>query len=399
MEIRPETPSKEYSENIIIIDWLSVTFHDVSLDYIKYLLGLHTPDIPWRDELANRNGYPKQMSFSNIALRYGADKAENYRNDTDKTADQKVRYDMGIQLDMSGNGCRAFETFGHGDWMKLFQDILSLDTKVNITRIDLSYDDHDGILPMRRIADDTRYENWTGSPSKWAVYESGDQRNKLRGLTSYIGSKSSQVYLRIYDKAAERLFGSDRHWIRVELVLRHDRANAAVQEILNRNDVGEVLCGVLRNYCCFREESADSNKSRWPIADYWEKLLNGAQRVRLFSSPGEEYNFKKTYDSMINQYGQALQVVFRLRGTLAGLLNECRAAHPKLKPKYERAIEEEKALAALEHARLKKLREELALSYDENFPIIPGQMDMAEIFPDTDNPGAAGPRYKIPEKL
>ena len=106
------------SENKIIIDWLSVTFFDVTTDYIKSLLGLDTPDIYWRDELCYRNGYPRQASFSNIAIRYGAEIADNWTSDNIKTADQKVRTDMGIQLDMSGNGCRALETYGYGGVLK-----------------------------------------------------------------------------------------------------------------------------------------------------------------------------------------------------------------------------------------------------------------------------------------
>ena len=401
MENLPEKMNLPHSQNLITVDWLSVTFHDVTTDYVKALLGLDTPDIPWRDELTNRNGYPRQLSFNNIAIRYGADNADNYKNDLEKTADQKVRYDMGIQLDMSGNGCRAFGSYStHPDWIKLFRDILSLDTKVNITRIDLAFDDRDGILPIERIVQDTRSGYWTGPAKKWVVYESGDQENNLIGRTVYIGSPSSMIRLRIYDKAAERAYSDgEKHWIRVELVLRHDRANAAAQEILDRNDIGEVLLGLLKNYCCFREESYDSNKSRWPITEYWQKLLDDVQRIRLFSAPGEEYNFKKTHDALVSQYGQALQVIAQLGGSLSQFLVECKHAHPDLKPKYRQYIEEVKYQRALEIARIQRIRAENALSYDENFPIIPGQIDMAEIWPDENNSGAAGPRYKILDDL
>ncbi len=398
MEKLRNTTDAVCSENIIVIDWLSVTFFDVTPDHIKALLGLNTQDIDWRDELCYRNGYPRQISFSNIAIRYGADKVENWTTDEKKSADDKVRFDMGIQLDMSGNGCRAFESYGHSDWIKLLSDICALGKGAQFTRIDLSYDDRDGILPMQRIMCDTEDEYWTGAPSKWMTYRSGDQRNKLKGKTAYIGSKSSQVYLRIYDKAAEREFSEDDnvHWIRVELVLRHDRSNAAVQEILQRNDVGEVLCGVLKNYCCFREPSNDSNKSRWPVAEYWEKLLNGVQRIRLFSAPGEAYNFKKTEEFMIAQWGQAIQTFYEIHKSMIDLLSMCRKAHPQLKPKYQKAIEEMKLQAKMEQQKRDLIRKELALSYDENFPIIDGQIDIADIFPINDNPGAAGPRYKIP---
>ena len=393
------------SENKIIIDWLSVTFFDVTPDHIKALLGLDTPDIDWRDELSYRNGYPRQASFANIAIRYGADKVENWTSDENKTAEQKVNCEMGIQLDMSGTGCRALETYSSRaidkelNWPMLFREMLELDAKAHFTRLDLAYDDKEGLLPMNRIMCDTEDEYWTGSPSKWRIVKSGDQRNKLKGNTAYIGSNKSMVFLRIYDKAAEREYTEDDnlHWIRVELVLRHDRAQAAAQEIIQRYSVGEVMCGVLKNYCCFRVPSNDSNKSRWPIADYWEKLLDGVQRIRLFSAPGEEYNFKKTEDFMIAQWGQVIQAYYEIHGTIVSLLQESRKVHPNLKPKYKKAIEEATLQAKREQAARQKFREQYLCSYDENFPILTGQMDMADIFPTSDNPGTAGPRYKIPE--
>ena len=408
MENLEKTTAPLESENKIIIDWLSVTFFDVTPDYIKSLLGLDTPDIDWRDELCYRNGYPRQASFSNIAIRYGAENADNWTSDNIKTADQKVRIDMGIQLDMSGNGCRAFETYAYGGqlgedaWYKLLSDICALGASAHFTRIDLAFDDkppigEKGILPIRCIAEDTRCCNWTGPAKKWNIQESGDQDNHLHGLTIYIGSPKSMIRMRIYDKAAERGFDSSVHWVRVELVHRHDRAQAAVQEILNRGSIGEVMCGVLRNYCCYREEGIDSNKSRWPIADYWEKLLGEIPRIRLFSAPGEEYNFKKTEDFMIAQWGQAIQAYYQIHGSVVSLLQVSRKAHPDLKPKYKKAIEEAKLQAKREQEARQKIREEYLCSYDENFPIISGQMDMADIFPISDNPGAAGPRYKIPD--
>jgi len=125
-----------------------------------------------------------------------------------------------------------------------------------------------------------------------------------------------------------------------------------------------VMCGVLRNYCCFREEGIDSNKSRWPIADYWEKLLDGVQRIRLFSAPGEEYNFKKTEEFMIAQWGQAIQAFYAIHNSMSELLSLCRKAHPELKPKYKKAIEEVLLQAKREQAERQKFREQYLCSYD-----------------------------------
>lgn len=64
-----------------------------------------------------------------------------------------------------------------------------------------------------------------------------------KGYTQYIGKKASEVYCRIYDKAAE--MGVEQDHTRVELILRHSRANHAAREIVHRPDFrGLVLAYV-----------------------------------------------------------------------------------------------------------------------------------------------------------
>lgn len=378
-----ENQAEASKENAILVDWLTVVLHGVEVSDVQRVLGLDAADIDWEDRLAFRHGYPRQFTFANICIRYGADNIENYKDTEKSTAAQKVRFDMGICLDMSGNACRAFETYGHGDWIKLFSGLCDMGTKVNFTRIDLAYDDHTGVLDLNRIRLDVEDRNFTGVPRKAMVLWSDDQKEDIQGLTCYIGSEKSAVFIRIYDKAAERGF-KDRHWVRVELQLRIGRAIAAVAEILKEQDVGRTFSGVMRNYCCFREPSGDSNKSRWPIAPYWEALLNGIERIRLCISPGEPYNFRKTEEQMVYQYGQAIQAYIAIHGTIDTLIRACYKAHPQLKTKYKVAINEARQERKRATAALNKLRYDLGIyEFDlEEFPLITDQMDMAEIFGD-----------------
>lgn len=362
-------------DNAILVDWLTVTFHDIQVSDVKRLLGLDAPDIDWDERLVFQDGYPRQCTFANITIRYGADNAENYTNDKDKSAADKVRYDMGISLNMSGNGCRSFETYGSGDWLDLFTRICNLETRAVFTRLDLAFDDHTGILDINRIRQDVEDRNYTGSPKIASFVWKDDQETDIQGLTVYVGSRKSPIFVRIYNKAAERGF-NDRHWIRVEICMRKDRAMAAVAEILKLQDVGKTFCGVLRNYCCFRESAADTNKSRWPIADYWEKLLQGAERIRLWISPGEPYNFQKTEDQLIFQYGQALQAFVAIHGNIHILLKRSREAHPDLKKKYQMAIDDAKLQQRMYNEQIKKLRLDLGIVNPEDHW---HQLDLAEI--------------------
>ncbi len=340
-----------YSQNCILIDWLTVVMHDVTVDQVKQMLGLAGSNIPWDDRLRFINGYPRSCSWHNVNIRYGADDIENF---TGVTAADKVRFDMGICLDISGSGCRAFESYSQVGWIPLLMAISSLPGKVHFTRLDLAYDDHSGLLDLDRIEEDTRKRYFTGSPKKSKIVWSDDQETDVQGCTVYIGSEGSAVHLRIYDKTAERVAALSKedkrkidkqelvHWVRVELVLRDDRSHAAVDQIIGYDSPGIVFCGVLRNYCCFREPTGDSNKSRWPVADYWDQLLESVDRIRLWASPGEPYDMLKVREHFVNQWGQYLQLMDRL-GMLPDILRQARQRHPELNPKYQQCYDQYRA--------------------------------------------------------
>ena len=63
---------------------------------------------------------------------------------------------MGVAVEMSGQGCRTFETLSTLEtdamkkWRKLFDFIRSFGLK--ITRLDVAYDDHSGILDIGEVS-------------------------------------------------------------------------------------------------------------------------------------------------------------------------------------------------------------------------------------------------------
>lgn len=350
------------NENVFLIDWLTVVSHVDTVDSLKAKLGLSGIDIPWEDEVKFMNGYPLQTRFHGITISYGADREEFYKDAS------KARMDMGICLNLSGQGCRAFEEYGHGDWLKLFDYIFTSD-KYNITRLDLAYDDHSGILDINRIRYDTEAQNYV-SKSTWWLNEYGSP-----GCSVYIGSPTSQIRIRIYDKAAERGFDDGRHWIRVELQLRKDRAYVAAAELYKQQHIGRVVSGVLRNYLTYRVPSGDSNKSRWEICYYWQQLLFSMEKVSLWISPGEPYNFRKTVSWLQDAVAPALYTMYRVYGSLGSLFEPFQREQRSLSRKYDNVI--------AEHELQLKLKREQ--EYKACLEVLPGdpeviQMEMKEIF-------------------
>lgn len=328
--------------NVFLIDWLTFVAFGETVDFLKALLGLDSPSIPWEVEEKFRNGYPMQCYWNGITFSYGADDEKYYKDPS------KARNDMGICVNLSGTGCRCFETYGNGDWFHLFSYLFRntdyvaesqhIFKRYNITRLDLAYDDHNGILDINQIERDTRDRNYTSRSKYSEIVWSDNQNDDIHGLTIQIGSDKSDVKIRIYNKAAERGF-KDRHWIRTELQLRSDRAkNAAAQLVLNKH-IGRITSGILRNYLLFRTPSSDSNISRWPIADYWDSLILDMQRISLWAAPGEEYNFANTEYWLFKQYGAALSVISELHDPYY-VCQQARKLYPvsDLPPKYQKYL-------------------------------------------------------------
>lgn len=343
-----DTSVTQVTENIFLIDWLTVVYHGCTVDEVKESLGLLSSKIPWVDVEKYRNGYPCQSFWNGITISYGADDPAYAKDPT------KVRSDMGICLNLSGTGCRAFESHGHGDWFRLLQLYFTLNYKVpggvrekngqqysyHITRLDLAFDDHMGILDIYQLKRDTE-DRYYISKSKYAeILWSDHQEEDIQGLTIQIGSDKSDIKTRIYDKAAERGF-KDRHWIRIEIQLRDERAEAAAFDLVKNANIGYTFSGILNNYLSFRSPTEDTNKSRWPVADYWLALLTTMDLIKLWTSPGEEYNFAKTEYWLIKQYGQAIRVLDIIYDP-DYLIQRCRELYPfdDLAAKYRNVVKE-----------------------------------------------------------
>lgn len=276
------------SENVILFDWLTCTCQSDDPELWKEILGM--TGCAWEPLEKGRNGYKRGYYFGSIWILY--DGAEN----------------MGVCLEMSGLGCRSFEEHGTGDFISLFALIGSSEA-YHISRLDVAFDDHTGILDIEQLFNDSEDKLYI-SRSRTLRLEKEYKDNRC-GITVYHGSKKSDVLIRIYDKAVER-GAEDQHWIRVELQLRNDRA----AEFINQSaPVGEVFAGVLHNYLRYVvEDPLDQNRSRWPMQPYWEQLINGAHKIKLFITPGLEYNVAKLDHFSFEMAGPALKCCMDLYG-------------------------------------------------------------------------------------
>ena len=301
-------------EDIILYDWLSFTSKAHKPEDIIEILGL--TGVPWENTKGAR-GYKDRLYFSFISIHYNG------------------RDDMGVWCELTGQGCRTFESLSNlpNKWEDLFATIR--DQKLNITRLDVAYDDHTGTLDIDQILQDTLNQEYVSKSNYWETLCSS------KGKTVQIGSPQSDVLIRIYDKARERNCPEGEHWIRCELQLRRDRAIAFTELGL---PIGQSFCGVVVNYLRFVDPmEGDSNKWRWPIKEYWGEFLCNADAISIYHAPGMEYNLDRCERYVLNQAGNAIDAYIQIMGTEKFLHNL--KHRPTMKnPKYERLVNEYKSI-------------------------------------------------------
>lgn len=268
-------------ENVILYDWLSFTVTEWDLQSIIDVLGLS--DVNWLS-LNGVKGYGAKLWFESINIHYGGKHEE-------------------IWVEMTGSGCRAYESYGRGDWPYLFDFVLH---EGNITRLDVAFDDHTGLLDIDHVYHDTYRGEYVSRARAFQLVYSD------KGKTVDIGSVHSEVLIRIYDKAKERHCAAGTHWIRVELQLRRDRARAFLEL---PGDLGDNFASVLLNYLRYVDpDELDSNKWRWPLKDYWSALVGEAAAISLWTAPGVEYNIDRCEDYVFRQAGSAIHTLLSIYG-------------------------------------------------------------------------------------
>jgi DNA relaxase NicK len=188
------------------IDWLSLTFKNGETDLeIRKACAFGMPLKTW-SEMQARFGYA--AAFSHPFGHY--------------VMTNPGRPEMGVHLAFTG---RALHTLSEGGVPATQMLKWALDHNAKPTRLDLAIDVFDVEIDPIELAACPRIKNAPGSARKWSSLQ-GDRGGK----TAYIGSRKSERFLRIYDKAAESGDHS-RPWTRFELEFKGQAARAAALQM------------------------------------------------------------------------------------------------------------------------------------------------------------------------
>lgn len=309
--------------NCFLVDWLSFRCKSMDLYAMIEYLGLKKCSFT---TASGFYGYRFREWSEGISIHYGNEKVE------------------GVLVEMSGKGCRAFEEFSEGnDWVTIFDDILHDDDYV-VTRIDIAFDDHEGVIPIKKLFRDVGQENFVSRFKSTSITRE-DHPGKC-GQTIYLGSCQSEIRYRIYDKAYERgITDGSVHWIRFEMQARRDMAYNFIRDLVKMHyNVGQLYAEVLSNY--FRvvvpPRSGDSRKRRWGTAPYWHKLLGDVLPRSLWERKDTEYNRYRCESYVYGQAGNSVWALIQMDGLQKFQENLMKKKPSKIPDRIKNLVETEK---------------------------------------------------------
>lgn len=288
----------------VSVDWMSFTVMDGSYTVASVMEFLGFDSSFFHDTGHGAMGYRSLHKLGDYAVSVLSDGRE----------------DMGIHVTIGGSAvAHVLEMFWKShffqnnpfndekcaDWNEVSTDALRLFIRKvleigRFTRIDLALDDH----KVHFTPGDIR--GYIASGQMVSKFRSGrreegfDLSNNLRGDTLYLGSRSSQVMLRIYDKKLEQMDKSpdmeiSEPWVRWEFQFGDRRADALAHEILKHDSVGMLFFEVLNNYVRLIV-CTESNRSRCPMLPEWTEFIACIEKLSLYCPPVEKtLNDKKEW--------------------------------------------------------------------------------------------------------
>lgn len=123
---------------------------------------------------------------------------DGYRSGSIRVSYNGITDDMGVCIDLSGQGCREFETLGHGDYERVFSEVLDNKGEMNITRLDIAFDDKDGLIDWGQLCWDTIARDGRGKPTENSSRQrSNGESQQTRKAIQFIGAvrKASSLFV------------------------------------------------------------------------------------------------------------------------------------------------------------------------------------------------------------
>ena len=242
---------------------------------------------------SRRNGYTKRLCCGGMSLSF------------------QGRRDMGVSLEVTGEGCQDLEKRTKEKGWRVFLAEL-LQREARFSRLDVALDDHAGILNLNEIEHCCLAQLVVSHFEKADPKPSIDLKTGHEILTGFVfGKGGSKTILRIYDKALEA--GKVGPHMRVELQTRSTRANALARRIVE--DGEKVIAGIIAATVDFKVEGngMPQYRYRWETQPWWKEFLGEVEKIHL-SVPQGERSLERSMKALSHQYGMTMARIVDVYG-------------------------------------------------------------------------------------
>ena len=248
------------------------------------------------------------------------------------------REGMGVHVDVSGSALpdvlshfqknRVSSTpFGttayHSEtFFSVLCDLLACIQKAGkVTRFDSAIDDIGAnFYTVSGLYNEIKSGNCVCKFRKYKNLEERQFSGDVIGHTLYLGSRTSEIMFRVYDKQLEQnqkalSFGSDlisTPWVRWEMELKDTRANAFVKSLLSGISLPQATVGVLSNYIRLIVQD-NARKDRCSISETWRLFLDGVSKLRLFVASAV-MTLERSILHLKKQYGAIMAAIVQAEG-------------------------------------------------------------------------------------
>lgn len=310
----------------ISIDWLSFSYdkkNEYDFDFYAYFKNLIEGlkgELVYHD-YCSLIGYHCYWRCDEVGVNIYWDKCNNWH------------------IDLSGQGCQFVNKYS--DFQSLLVNIVKSNSRV--TRLDLAGDDFENLIDFDDIENCWRYGLWRGAArSIDCRMPRGFDGRRLSGCTFYIGSPSSDCYMRIYDKQVQ--METDKPWVRCELQLRRGYAHkiVALYALQDFEQISEIYRRICYDRVRFLKKKDENRNSEYDIpCEWWLAFLDGCN-VGFKLTRNDEIDYLKTLHWLETKCISALSL-YREVYTFSGIIRLTDEGKQKMSKRHQIMLAELKA--------------------------------------------------------
>ncbi|KKI85329.1 replication initiation factor domain-containing protein [Shouchella clausii] len=311
-----------------MVDYIRVTFKTHDMDFILEHV-VHLKKAYMRELQSGFYGYIGTFQLDAIKVFYS------------KAGDNR-----GILVELSGKGCRQFESFLNArkkTWFDFFKDCI--DHGGTFTRFDLALDDRKIYFPIPMLLEKVKNGEAISRFRKTDYNGSLDIESGTNGGTTlYFGSKKSEAYLCFYEKNYEQAAKYNQdvedigEWNRYELRLKNERAQTAIEVLIKSQNLRDIALSIINNYLRFVDAEEDVSRRHWKTSPFWEEFIGDVGKLRLYVKPEQDF-YEKSRRWLQNSCAPTMKMVLEADQALGRQDLSDMIVNAELSPKQEKMLD------------------------------------------------------------